>query len=161
MTGSAFTIAASQVPALLGISKTYVNSRDPAYRVIINTLKYLKHTKLDAAFGLTSLVALYFIRWGFDKLADRYPQHRRKFFFSNVMRNGLIVIILTIASWLTVRGDVAAGKKARISILKDVPRGFQHVGPLKIDSELLGALGPQIPVAVSQITRHHESKAQY
>ncbi|KAA8894621.1 sulfate permease [Sphaerosporella brunnea] len=155
MTGSAFTIATTQIPALLGISKQYVNSRDAAYKVVINTLKNLKHTQLDAAFGLTALFALYFIRWGFDRLARRYPQHRRKFFFSNVMRNGIVVIIVTLASWLTVRHEVKAGKKPRISILKDVPRGFQHVGPLRIDSKLLSAMGPQIPVATLILLLEH------
>lgn len=149
MTGSAFTIAATQIPALLGISKTYVNSRDAAYTVIINTLKNLKHTKLDAAFGISALVGLYVIRWGLDHLGRRYPQHRRKFFFANVMRNGIVVIIITIASWLTTRGDIAHGKKPRIAILTDVPRGFKHVGALKIDARLLRAMAPQIPVAVS------------
>lgn len=155
MTGSAFTIASTQVPALLGISKKYVNSREAAYIVIINTLKNLKQTKLDAAFGLTALFALYGIRFGLDYLGERYPQHRKKFFFSNVMRNGVVVIILTIASWLTVRGDVKAGKPPRISILKDVPRGFQHVGPLRIDSKLLSALGPSIPVATLILLLEH------
>jgi sodium-independent sulfate anion transporter 11 len=155
MTGSAFTIATTQIPALLGISKTYVNSRASAYKVVINTLKNLKQTKLDAAFGLSALFGLYFIRFSLDYLGRRYPQHRRKFFFANVMRNGIVVIVVTIASWLTTRGDIAHKHKARIAILKDVPRGFQHVGPLTIDTTLLNAMAPQIPVAVSHIPCYH------
>ena len=145
MTGSAFTIASTQIPALLGISKNYVNSRESAYKVVINTLKNLKHAKLDAAFGLSALVGLYVIRFGLEYLGRRYPKHRRAFFFANVMRNGLVVIIVTVAAWLTTRYD----EKPRIKILLDVPRGFQSVGPLRIDSELLSALAAQIPVAVS------------
>ena len=155
MTGSAFTIASTQVPALLGINKKYVNNREAAYKVIINTLKNLKHSKLDAAFGLSALVALYLIRFTLDALGRRYPQHRKKFFFANVTRNGLVVIILTVASWLTVRGEVKAGKTTRISILKTVPRGFQHVGVLKIDKTLLSALAPQIPVATVILLLEH------
>jgi sodium-independent sulfate anion transporter 11 len=151
MTGSAFTIATTQIPALLGISKNYVNSRDSAYKVVINTLKNLKHSQLDAAFGLSALFGLYFIRFSLDHLGKRYPQHRRKFFFANVMRNGIVVILITIASWLTTRHAVAHKQKTRISILKDVPRGFQHVGPLRIDSTLLNAMAPQIPVAVRHV----------
>jgi len=150
MTGSAFTIASTQIPALMGISKKYVNSRDSAYKVVINTLKNLKQTRLDAAFGLSALFGLYAIRFGLEHLGRRYPQHKRKFFFANVMRNGIMVIVVTLASWLTVRGDIAAGKEPRIRILKDVPRGFQHVGPLRIDTNLLSAMAPQIPVAVSR-----------
>jgi hypothetical protein len=49
------------------------STRDPAYQVIINTLKNLGGTKLDAAWGITGLVSLYAIRyfciWG----TKRYP----------------------------------------------------------------------------------------
>lgn len=152
MTGSAFTIASTQVPALLGISKQYVNSRDSAYKVVINTLKNLKHTQLDAAFGLTTVFGLYFIRWGLNKLSKRYPRYKRTFFFMNVMRNGVVVIIVTFASWLVTRHD---GKTKRIAILKTVPRGFKHVGPLTIDTELLSALAPQIPVATIILLLEH------
>lgn len=152
MTGSAFTIASTQIPALLGISKQYVNSRESAYKVVINTLKNLKHTKIDAAFGLTALIGLYFIRWGLNKLGKRYPRYKRTFFFLNVMRNGLVVIIVTFASWLVTRHN---GKEKRIAILKDVPRGFQHVGPLRIDGDLISAMAGQIPVATIILLLEH------
>lgn len=85
MTGSAFTIASGQVPALLGISKRF-NTRESAYKVVIHTLQNLKHTNLDAAFGLTALFGLYFIRWALNTCEKRYPKYRRYFFFANVMR---------------------------------------------------------------------------
>ncbi|CCX32382.1 sulfate transporter family-domain-containing protein [Pyronema domesticum] len=155
MTGSAFTIATTQIPSLLGISSKYVNSRDSAYKVVIDTLKNLKHAKLDAAFGLSALVGLYFIRFGFEWLGNRYPQHRRKFFFSNVMRNGIVVIVVTIASYLVNRGAVGAGHAPRVKILQQVPRGFRNVGPLRIDSTLINAIGPQIPVATLILLLEH------
>jgi hypothetical protein len=43
--------------------------------VIINTLKGLPRTKLDAAWGLTGLVALYSIRIICDRLTKRFPRH--------------------------------------------------------------------------------------
>src|SRR5271169_5272035 len=54
MTGSAITIAAGQVPSLLGTSSLF-NTRDACYLVIINILKYLPQTTLDAAFGFPAL----------------------------------------------------------------------------------------------------------
>ncbi|KAJ6141693.1 sulfate permease [Penicillium chrysogenum] len=63
MTGAAISIAAGQVPTMMGISD--VNSRDPTFRVIINTLKGLPRTKIDAALGLSTLILLYLIRGGF------------------------------------------------------------------------------------------------
>lgn len=145
VTGSAFTIATTQIPALIGVQKLF-NTRDASYKVIINTLKHLPDAKLDAAFGFTALFALYFIRWILKKLTKRYPQHKRKFFFINVTRNGFVVIVVTLAAWLLTRNDPKG--KARITILKDVPRGFRHVGPLRIDTPLVKAIMPHIPVAV-------------
>src|SRR6266487_4069247 len=53
MTGSAITIIAGQVPFMIGI--TGFNTLDAPYEVIINTLKHLNRTKLDATMGLTAL----------------------------------------------------------------------------------------------------------
>src|ERR1700684_3543455 len=52
MTGSALNIAAGQVPTLMGIA-SYFNTRAATYLVIINTLKNLHLSTLDAAIGLT------------------------------------------------------------------------------------------------------------
>ena len=51
------------------------STRAATYKVIINTLKGLPRTKLDAAWGLTGLVALYVIRYTCLKLERRFP-HR-------------------------------------------------------------------------------------
>jgi len=77
-------------------------------------LQRLGKSQLDAAFGLVGLASLYFIRWSMGRLTQRYPRFceplaaqplgitltystARTFFFMNVMRNGMVVIILTIA----------------------------------------------------------------
>lgn len=152
MTGSAFTIASSQLPNLLGLSKE-VNNRDSAYKVVINTLKNLPKTKLDAAFGLTALFGLYFIRWFFDYCGKRLPKHRKAFFFANVTRNGVVVIIVTIASYLLTRHQKFP--KTKIKILGTVPRGFKAIGTPVLDSELLSAMAPQIPVATIILLLEH------
>ena len=54
MTGSAITIACSQIPGLFGISNL-LDTRASAYLVIINTLKNLKYSTQDAAFGVVGL----------------------------------------------------------------------------------------------------------
>src|SRR5262249_11302820 len=56
MTGSALNIAVGQVPTMMGI--TGFNTRDATYMVIINTLKGLPNTKIDAAMGLSALLML-------------------------------------------------------------------------------------------------------
>jgi len=137
---------------MLGISKRF-NTRDSAYRVVINTLKNLRHTTLDAAFGLTALFALYFVRWACDKAGKRWPQHRRAFFFVNVMRNGLVILIITIAAYLVTKDQPK--NKYSISILKTVPRGFKAIGTPTITPHLLSGMVGQIPVATIILLLEH------
>ena len=79
MTGAALSIGAGQVPALMGISG--VNSRGPTYLVIINTLKGLGRTKLDAAMGLTALFLLYAIRIFCSFMSKKQPSKKKLWFF--------------------------------------------------------------------------------
>lgn len=50
------------------------SSRDPVYKVIINTLKFLPRTRLDAAWGIAGLVGLYAIRMTCARLQRRFPR---------------------------------------------------------------------------------------
>ncbi|KZT28571.1 sulfate permease [Neolentinus lepideus HHB14362 ss-1] len=153
MTGSAINIVSGQVPGLMGI--TGFDTRAATYKVIINSLKGLPRTKLDAAFGLTGLVALYCIRSGLQVLSRRYPRRARIFFFISVMRNGLIIIILTIASWLYTRHRRSHSGSYPIKILGTVPRGFKHLGQPIIDKKLIGVLAPELPVATIILLLEH------
>ncbi|KAG2077793.1 sulfate permease [Suillus decipiens] len=153
MTGSAINIVAGQVPGLMGISG--FNTRAATYQVIINTLKGLPRTRLDAAWGLTGLFALYTIKIVCNGLSKRYPKRARLFFFISVTRNAFVVIVLTIASWLYCRHRKTASGKYPIAILKTVPAGFQDVGSPVIDRELVQALAPQIPVATIILLLEH------
>ena len=151
MTGSAITIAMGQVPSLLGTSSLF-NTRAPCYLVIINTLKYLPQTKLDAAFGLPCLFVLYAYRYGFNWASRRFPQYKRWFFYALVLRNAIVIVFITIISYLVCRHNP---KNPPISILKTVPRGFQEVGPLHIDTSLASALGGQLPVSTVVLLLEH------
>ncbi|KAF9653059.1 sulfate permease [Thelephora ganbajun] len=152
MTGSAITIVASQVPGLLGI--TGFDTRAACYEVIINTLKGLPRTKLDAAFGLIALFFLYAIRISCDFASRKYPRHARAFFFISVMRNAFVMVILTLSSWLYCRHRAVKGKYP-IKILGPVPRGFKHIGTPKIDHTLVSALASQLPVATIILLLEH------
>ncbi|KDQ59464.1 hypothetical protein JAAARDRAFT_126715 [Jaapia argillacea MUCL 33604] len=153
MTGSAINIVSGQVPGLMGI--TGFDTRAATYKVVINTLKGLPNTQLDAAFGITALVSLYLIRYTLEWLSRRYPRRARIFFFLSVLRNGLVIIILTIASWLYCRHRKTKAGKYPIKILQSVPRGFQHVGQPVIDKELLVTLAPELPVATIILLLEH------
>jgi sodium-independent sulfate anion transporter 11 len=119
MTGSAISIAAGQVPTMLGNSGKF-NTRDATYMVIINTLKYLPDASLDAAMGVTALAMLYIIRSACKYAAKKFPNHQRAFFFASTLRTVFVILLYTMISWL-VNKDHA--KKPSFKILKDVPRG--------------------------------------
>lgn len=124
MTGSALNIAIGQVPGMMGITtygnKIKLNARDVTYKVIINTLRGLPNTTLDAALGLTALAMLYIIRSACSYSARRWPQHQKKFFFLATLRTAFVILLYTLISWLMNRHHRS---KPLIKILGVVPRG--------------------------------------
>jgi sodium-independent sulfate anion transporter 11 len=157
MTGSAINIAAGQVPALFGIAKR-LDTRAATYKVIINTLKNLNHSTLDAAYGVTALVALYTFKWVFTYLPKRYPKFTRPAFFLQAFRHAFVIIIWTIISWQTQVGRTE--KTRQIALVGKVPSGLQHLGPPVVTTQLLGAIGPHIPVATIVLLLEHISIAK-
>jgi sodium-independent sulfate anion transporter 11 len=119
MTGSALNIIASQVPTLMGI--TGFNTRDATYQVVINILKHLNGTKLDAAMGLTSLTMLYLIRSFATWMARKQPNQRKKWFFISTLRTAFVILLYVMISWLVNRQH---REKPLFKILQDVPRGW-------------------------------------
>ncbi|GAA5959499.1 hypothetical protein JCM21900_004521 [Sporobolomyces salmonicolor] len=154
MTGSAINIAAGQVPSLMGYSNLF-DTRAATYKVIINSLKHLPNTKLDAAFGLTGLFFLYFVRYvaGRIEREARNPIIRRIAFFVNTLRIAFVIIILTVVSWAHLRHLKAADYD--ISIIKTVPSGFRHMGKPEFNTNLLSLLGSEIPVSVIILLLEH------
>ena len=120
MTGSAISIASGQVPGLMGIAG--VNTRDPTYLVIINTLKALPKTKLDPAMGLTALFGLYFIRWFCNFMGRKYPKYKKTWFFISTLRMAFVVILYILVSWGVNRG-ISKAADAKFKILGTVPSG--------------------------------------
>jgi len=100
MTGAAFSIGAGQVPALMGISG--VNNRGPTYLVIIDTLKGLGRTKLDAAIGLSALVMLYSIRILCNVMSKKQPSKQKVWFFVSNMD------LMEVSNSLAFLGQYAA-----------------------------------------------------
>lgn len=120
ITGSAFYIAMGQIPGLLGIGTKYVNNRDAPYLVVIGTLKNLRHTTLDAAIGLTGLLLLYMIKYGFAYLAKKHPSKAKLYFFCNTLRTIFVILLYTLIGWLVNRNHKGSPS---FGILGEVPRG--------------------------------------
>jgi sodium-independent sulfate anion transporter 11 len=149
MTGSALNILVGQVPGLMGIAvygphKLKLNSRDTTYKVIINTLRGLPYTTLDAAMGLTALVMLYIIRYACQYAAKKYPKHQKKFFFVATLRTAFVILLYTMISWLVNRHHRS---KPSFKILGVVPRGMITFYPFPIISNsIIGFTAASVPI---------------
>ncbi|KAL7908380.1 sulfate transporter family domain-containing protein [Trichoderma velutinum] len=152
MTGSAINIAAGQVPKLMGIKG--VNTRAAPYQVIINTLKGLPTTTIDAALGLTSLLMLYLIRGTCTYMAKKQPHRAKLYFFISTLRTAFVILLYTgISAGMTLHNKA----HPRISILGKVPRGFQHTGAPEINETIIKAFVPELPAAVIVMLIEHIS----
>jgi sodium-independent sulfate anion transporter 11 len=152
MTGSALNIAVGQVPALMGI--TGFSNRDATYRVVINILKHLGRTKLDAAFGLTALFMLYAIRIACSQAAKRVPSRQKLFFFISTLRTAFVILLYTLISFLVNRHH---RKKPRISILGKVPRGFKDASVPVINEQIINSFASDLPATVIVLLIEHIS----
>ncbi|KAI9358754.1 sulfate transporter family-domain-containing protein, partial [Pilaira anomala] len=154
MTGSSITISIGQWPKLFGLKS--VNTHESAYLVFGNFFKYLPETSLDAAFGLLGLVWLYSVRWSTGYLAKKYPRFEKILFFSNIMRNGVLVIVGTLFAFL-----INIGKETSpVSILKSVPSGFTAMDIPSIDIGLLSQVSSSLPSVVIILVLEHVAIAK-
>ncbi|GAW22542.1 hypothetical protein ANO14919_120810 [Xylariales sp. No.14919] len=152
MTGAAVSIAAGQVPKLLGVSG--VNTRDSTYLIIINTLRALPTAKLDAALGLTTLFLLYSLRWFCNYMAQRQPNRKKTWFFVGTLRLAFVILLYTLVSWLANR-NISDSKKAKFSILGTVPSGFRVHGAPKISTDLISAFAADLPATIIVLIIEH------
>ncbi|EDU50442.1 sulfate permease 2 [Pyrenophora tritici-repentis Pt-1C-BFP] len=158
MTGSALSIAAGQFPAMMGI--TGFSTRDPTYKVVINSLKHLDRTDLNASFGLTCLFLLYAIRSTCGLLAKRFPSRAKLFFFLNTLRTVFVILLYILFSYLANREHRANGTKPIVKTLGTVPRGFQHARVPKITIPIIQSFATQLPSTVIVLLIEHISIAK-
>lgn len=150
MTGSAISIAAGQVPGMLG--QKGFNTRAATYHVIVNTLKHLPDVKIDAAMGLTALTLLYLLRAACSYSAKRYPQHKRAIFFISTLRTVFVILLYTMISWLVNRHRRS---NPLFKILGTVPRGFKNAAVPRIDKDILDSFVGELPAAVIVLLIEH------
>ncbi|KAI9894529.1 MAG: Sulfate permease 2 [Vezdaea aestivalis] len=150
MTGSAINIAVGQIPALMGI--TGFSNRDSTYKVVINILKHLGRTKLDAAMGLTALAMLYIIRSACSFAAKKRPNQRKTFFFIATLRTAFVILLYTMISWLVNRHH---RKKPLFKILGTVPRGFKHARAPNVNKHIISLFLSELPATVIVMLIEH------
>lgn len=154
MTGSAINIAAGQVPGMMGISG--FSTRESTYKVIINTLKHLGRTKLDAAVGLTALVMLYLIRGVCTYAAKKYPSKAKLFFFLSTLRTVFVILLYTLIGFLVNRNHRGTNER-KFKLLGSVPRGFQHAAVPVVNSDIISSFATDLPASVIVLLIEHIS----
>lgn len=153
MTGSAINIVTGQVPALMGINSLF-NTKQATYMVIIDSLKNLKHSDYNAAFGVVSLFILYVIKYSCQYLTKKFPKYKKVFFYVEIMRSALVIIFGTLISWAVCHPYKASGKFP-ISIIKTVPRGLIHTGVMKVDTNVMSSMAAELPVSTVVLLLEH------
>ncbi|SAM08448.1 hypothetical protein [Absidia glauca] len=149
MTGSAITITIGQWPKLFGIKG--INTQDSTYLIFGNFFKHLPGAQLDVAFGLTGLLFLYGIRYGCQYLSKRYPKYSTHLFFFGIMRNGILIIFATLIVFLMNIGKTTSP----VSILKDIPAGFQAMAVPRVDTESISAIASSLPSGIIILILEH------
>lgn len=160
MSGSAFSIITGQVPALMGYNSA-VNTREATYKVVINTLKNLPLTNVNAAFGLVPLFILYTWKFSTEWGQKRWPRYKTHLFYFQQLRNAVVIIVATAISWGIVHpkvkkytGDLADFKTS-IKTIGVVPSGLRHVGVMKVPDGIIGSMASEIPVSTIILLLEH------
>lgn len=91
----------TQFPVALGLKA--VDTRQAPYRVIIDTLKSLPDTQLDAAIGLSCIVLLFIIRGFCSSMEVRRPEQKRRWAFASSLRMTFAMVLYTLISYLVHR----------------------------------------------------------
>lgn len=155
MTGSAINIAVGQVPAMMGI--TGFSARETTYKVVINILKHLGRSDLNAAIGLSALFLLYAIRSSCSILAKRFPNKAKMFFFLSTLRTAFVILLYILISYLANRHLKAKGKKPKFATLGVVPRGFKHARVPHITTDIIKSFVGELPSTVIVLLIEHIS----
>ncbi|KAJ4189608.1 hypothetical protein NW767_000244 [Fusarium falciforme] len=151
ITGASITIMSTQVPVLLGLSE--INTRESPYKVIINTLKALPDTKLDAAIGFSSIILLFAIRDICAFMERRHPQKKRVWSYISSLRMTFVMLLFTLVSFLVHHG--VPFEESKFRIVGKIDPGFKKANLPSPDTELLKLVMPQLPaVAIILVIEH-------
>lgn len=158
-TGSAFSIISGQLPGLMGYSNL-VNTHEAAYKVIINFLKNLPNTKVDAAFGLVALFILYVWKYFTQFMANKHKNNYKKKLFWMYMANlrtAIVIIFSTLISFLIIRHHK---DNSPFAITGKVASGLQNVGVFTPPANLASRIASELPVATIVLVLEHISIAK-
>lgn len=151
VTAASITIMCTQIPTCLGIPG--INTRESPYQVIINTLKGLPNTQIDAAIGLSSIVLLFAIRDFCGMMEKRQPSQKRMWSFISSLRLTFVMLLFTLISYLVNR--VHGIDNSPFRIVGHIEPGFQKAGLPRPDTKLLKLILPELPaISIILIIEH-------
>lgn len=151
VTAASITIMCTQIPTCLGIPG--INTRESPYQVIINTLKGLPNTQIDAAIGLSSIVLLFAIRDFCGVMEKRQPSQKRMWSFISSLRLTFVMLLFTLVSYLVNR--VHGVDNSPFRIVGHIEPGFQKAGLPRPDAKLLKLILPELPaISIILIIEH-------
>jgi sodium-independent sulfate anion transporter 11 len=155
MTGSAITIAATQIPTLLGV--TGFTKRGSAISNIVKTLANIKTARIDALLGLTALALLYFIKYFSRYMEKRHPKQKRIWFFISTLRTVVVIACYTFFSFLINRNY---REHPVFDIAGKIPRGLQEINAPLPGHKIFKAILGDIPIACIVLLIEHVSLAK-
>jgi sodium-independent sulfate anion transporter 11 len=151
MTGSAINVCAGQVKTVLG-ENAHFSTRGATFKVIVDTLKHLPSTQMDATMGLTALAMLYAIRSACNYGSRKKPHKAKVFFFLSTLRTAFVVLFYTMISAAV---NIHRRDHPAFKLLGNVPRGFKVAGVPKIDIPIIKAFMGELPAAVIVLLIEH------
>ncbi|KAL4898224.1 sulfate transporter family-domain-containing protein [Aspergillus ambiguus] len=151
MTGSALNICSGQVPDLLGETADF-STRGATYMTIINTLKYLPTSTIDAAMGVTALAMLYIIRSACNYGARKYPHRAKIWFFASTLRTVFVILFYTMISAAV---NLHRRDDPMFQLLGTVPRGFQNAEVPIVNGRIIRTFASQLPASVIVLLIEH------
>ncbi|KAI9004768.1 sulfate transporter family-domain-containing protein [Gaertneriomyces semiglobifer] len=147
-TGAATTIIIQQLPKLLGIKGIDTNSQ-PAQLILRDVFHKLGETKLDAAWGFSSIAFLVFFKW----IKDRYGKRSKWAHYGGLSRNGIALVLFILLSFIVVKAS--PGGKVKYSLVGNLPAGFKKPSVPDLSTDLVKETWkPALTVALVGIVEH-------
>ncbi|KAF4126513.1 solute carrier family 26 (sodium-independent sulfate anion transporter), member 11 [Geosmithia morbida] len=151
VTAASITIMCTQIPTVMGIPD--INTREAPYKVMINTLKGLPNSRMDAAIGLSSIALLFGLRDLCAMMERRQPARKRMWSLLASMRMTFVMLLFILVSFLVNRPHGIDQSPFRV--VGHIETGFQQAGVPKLDRNLVSLVLPELPaICIILIIEH-------